>query len=251
MSLISLARKLQGLDRLLPLRFRLPLRYRMQSLIGALEPEIGLLPELLRDHRGRVALDVGANVGIYAYALARLGMRVHAFEPQPYCCTVVDAWARARGGVTVHNSGVGESEGDLTLHIPIVDGAPVPTRASFQRLEQEQIELNVPVVTLDGIGVSDVAFIKIDVEGFELQVLRGATRLLREWRPILLVEIDRNRLQRSAFDDLFLLLAAHGYRGHLYIDGRLQPCGESPWNAPAECYNFIFLAIETRAPAEA
>jgi FkbM family methyltransferase len=244
MSLTSLARKLQGLDRLLPLRFRLPLRYRVQSLIGALEPEIALLPELLQDRRGRVALDVGANVGIYAYALARLGMRVHAFEPQPYCCTVVDAWAKAKGDVTVHNSGVGESEGDLTLHIPIVDGTPVPTRASFQRLEQEQTQLRVPVVTLDGIGISDVAFIKIDVEGFELQVLRGANRLLQEWRPILLVEIDRTRLEHSAFDELFLLLSGHGYRSHLYIDGRLQPCGENPWNAPPEYYNFIFLASE-------
>lgn len=248
MLLTRIARKLQGLDRLIPIAMRLPLRFRVQSMLGELEAEVALLPELLAGAQGRVALDIGANLGIYAYALYGMGMKVHAFEPQPACCAVINAWAEGKPSVTVHNTGVGADRGELILNIPVVAGVPVPTRASFQEFEDESIRLHVPVVALDSIAIADIAFIKIDVEGFELQVLQGALGLLARSHPVLLVEIDRERHDQESFGVIIRLLSGLGYRSYVYEKGKLTDCSSSPWSVPAHHYNFIFIAGSNSSP---
>lgn len=243
MLLKKLAQRFQGIDQKMPTRWRLPFRYAAQSLLGALEPEIPLLPGFLGDciHDG-VALDIGANVGIYTYALHQFGMDVHAFEPQPACAKVLSAWAQGKNGITVHNSGVGSTEGNLTLHIPMVDGKPIPTRASFLPTGQDEQQLSVPVVRIDSSSFDKVSFIKIDVEGHEIEVLRGAANTIERFRPKLLVEIDRNRHNRESFEEIIDLLRRKGYRCYTILgDGKL---GESsvPWDAPQHIYNFLFSA---------
>lgn len=248
MFLARIAKKLQRLDRLIPISMRLPLRFRVQSTLGALEPEVALLPELLARARGRVALDIGANLGIYTYALYQMGMKVHAFEPQPACCAVINAWAESKASIYVHNTGIGSAPGELVLHIPVVGGVPVPTRASFQQFETECIQLHVPVIDLDSISIADIAFIKIDVEGYELQVLQGALDLLAGNHPILLVEIDRERHDQESFGVIIRLLSGLGYRSHVYEKGKLTDCSSAPWSVPAYHYNFIFIAGSNSSP---
>lgn len=241
MGLSSYAKRLQAIERLFPLRWRLPLRYRAQQMLRGLEPEIGLLPALIGSGPNGIALDVGANVGIYTYALARLGIRVHALEPQPSCCDVIEAWAstsRHAGTVTIHNVAAGAEEGVLTLHVPLIGGSEVRTRASFDRPSGDYIETPVRVVTLDGLATRGVSFIKIDVEGHELAVLQGATQLLTRDRPILLVEIDRNRHSREEFTQIIGLLEALGYRCHVFDGHQLRA---KSWDAPSSIYNFLFL----------
>lgn len=248
MLLTQIAKNLQGLDRLLPISMRLPLRFRVQSMLGELEPEVALLPKLLAGARGRVALDIGANLGIYTYALCQMGMEVHAFEPQPACCAVINAWAENKPSITVHNTGVGSGPGELVLHIPVVGGVPMPTRASFQEFDEESIQLRVPVTTLDSTPIADIAFIKIDVEGFELQVLQGALGILGKSHPILLVEIDRERHDQESFGVIIRLLSGLGYRSHVYEKGKLTDCSGAPWAVSAHHYNFIFIAGSNSSP---
>src|SRR5690606_41456071 len=93
MGLSAYARRLQTLERLLPLRVRLPLRYRAQQVLRSLEPEIALLPSLLASRPGGGAGDVGANVGIYTYALARRGVRAPAPAPPPTWSIGIQRWA--------------------------------------------------------------------------------------------------------------------------------------------------------------
>ncbi|HVI57324.1 MAG TPA: FkbM family methyltransferase [Luteimonas sp.] len=239
--IVEFARKAQHIEKAVPSALRLPLRFQVQRMLGALEPEIALLPGLLEPSRG-IALDVGANVGIYTYALARLGATVHAFEPQVACSDTIAAWAERRDDVTLHRAGVGASAGELILYVPLVRGAPVRTRASFQPLAGEQVQLRVPVIALDGMQLPSVAFMKIDVEGFELEVLQGARALLGRDRPTLLVEIDRQRQTAESFASIIELLAEFGYRAHVLSEGRLLDCSPEPWQAPAQAYNFIFPA---------
>lgn len=244
MGVSSLAKRLQAIDQLLPLRWRLPLRYHTQRLLGALEPEVALLPELLARRPRGVALDVGANVGIYTYALALAGNTVHAFEPQLVCCDVISAWASASGYaayVDVHHVGAGASHGELTLFVPIIDGRQVRTRASFLPSPGNQTEIRVQVAPIDALAPANVSFIKIDVEGHELAVLQGAMRTLSRDTPMLLVEIDRERHTRDSFAEIVDLLLPLGYRCHALHDGLLQDLGENPWGAPTEIYNFLFL----------
>ncbi len=240
MSLANTAQRFQALDQLVPLRMRLPLRYHVQRVLGALEPEMALLPGLIGSVRGRTAVDIGANLGIYTYALARQGVSVHAFEPQPACCAVIAAWAGPRRDIAIHNVGLADEVGELTLRTPLISQKAVPTRASFLNDEHDCISSSVKVITLDSANLTDVAFIKIDVEGFEMSVLRGATSLLATYTPVLLVEIDRTRHDQGSFGEITGLLDSFGYRMYYCEEGQLVECTGTAWHAPTRFYNFIF-----------
>ena len=68
------------------------------------------------------------------------------------------------------------------------------------------VKLDVPVATLDSFDLEAVDMIKIDCEGFELQVLKGAVETLKRWRPALIVEQKPDNCSRYGHDDLAALL---------------------------------------------
>lgn len=245
-SLFRVARRMQDLGRLLPGRWQLPVRYQVQRLVGGLEPEVALLPRLVP--AGTVAVDVGANMGVYTYALAPLAHAVHAIEPQTSCCSTIEAWAARHGSVHVHNIGAGAQPGRLTLYIPEQDGKPLGTRASFVPVDGPHREVHVAVQPLDTLGLEKVGFIKIDAEGYERDVLEGARQLLQRDRPNLLVEIDPVRLPAEQFAATFALLQGLGYVGHYLDRGALVPCEARIQQQRPEKYNFIFIA-QDRAEA--
>jgi len=238
--IFHVARKMQDVALLLPQHWQLPVRYRVQSLVGGLEPEFMLLPELVPP--GRTAIDVGANMGVYTYALARIASHVHAIEPQASCCETIAAWGKGRGNVEVHNIGAGAVASQLTLYIPCPNGRPLSTRASFIPVEGEHREIHVPVLPLDELGARDVGFIKIDAEGFERDVLKGALQLLQRDRPNILIEIDSQRLPVSEFSATFEFLQSLGYQGHYYDGRKLVPCTAAVQQSNPDRYNFIFTA---------
>jgi FkbM family methyltransferase len=245
----KIARRAQGLADLLPVHWRLPLRYRVQNLIGGLEPEFSLLPSIVP--RDRIALDIGANMGVYSYALSSLAMHVHAFEPQAACCDVVSSWARRNGRrVTVHNAGVGSEAGELVLHVPVHNGKPVGTRATFLPSGDPGEEIRVPVITIDGLGLDRVGFVKIDVEGFEYDVLLGAVHTLRHDHPAMLIELDRNRHERATFERVIVLLSELGYDANVWQKGRLLPCHSRVWEMSEHHYNFVFLPRDQAVNAD-
>lgn len=145
---------------------------------------------------GRVALDIGANVGTWTVELAQRFERVHAFEPNPFCHEQIP-----RGtNVVVWPYAVGESERTLKLHLyaghqqtsAFGDGelGTAPRGASTGDLEASQ-------VPLDALELGMVDFIKIDVEGGESAVLWGADTLLRTRLPKLLIEIHSEAERES------------------------------------------------------
>lgn len=235
---VYVGRQLQGAVNLLPGRGRLPVRFAAHRVLGGLEPEIRLLPQLVA--KDRIALDIGANMGVYTYALAPLARHIHAFEPQPDCCETIEAWAEGRN-VTVHRAAVGASQGKLPLQIPLKAGRAVTTRASFEAVDGPCTTIEVPVLRIDDLGTGPVGFIKIDVEGFERDVIEGAHATLRRDRPVLLIEIDRARHNRQSFDAIIGSLAALDYGPHAVLDGVLTPCPDPAWATASKVYNFIFF----------
>lgn len=234
----SIARSLQGLERLVPVSLRVPLRFNTLRLTGGMEPEVAYLPHLVDP--AKIAIDVGANRGTYTFALAKLAREVIAFEPIPACATSLSTWARGRP-VRVENCGVGSTAGNLALHIPCKRGHQVSTRASFSRTSPSDQVINVPVLTLDSYGCSDVGLIKIDVEGFELDVLCGAQQLLARDRPILLIEVDPDEQFAENFTAVFSWLQERNYRPHYLDDGKLRECSVEARIQHPDKYNFIFL----------
>src|SRR6266436_3576033 len=79
-----------------PFRFHLPLRYWSRFLTGRLEKELPVVLSMIP--RGRVCLDIGANKGLYTYALSRISKQVEAFEPLPDCARTL----RAFGARNIH-----------------------------------------------------------------------------------------------------------------------------------------------------
>jgi FkbM family methyltransferase len=233
---------------IVPPRWRLPLRYRYQSVAGKLEAEMSELP-LLVEREGR-ALDIGANHGIYSYALSRLARRVDAFEPQPWCAETLAAW---RGpNVTVHVEALSDVDGELQLAVPVLGGHMYTGYAHIGAAGDGERGETVPVRRLDSFGFDDVTFAKIDVEGHEGAVIAGARDTLARCRPTLLVEIEQRHLDGRRAEDRIAEIAAYGYDAFFRLGGTWHPAAgfsyarhQEPFldvpGAPGFVNNFVFL----------
>jgi len=201
-----------------PLRYQLPLRFQYERLIGRLEPEMDILDELLGSKQ--LVVDVGANVGLFSYFLSKMGKDVEAFEPLPECANAIDVYRSSR--IRVHNIALSSRPGALTLYTPLINGIPYPGNSSFTAVEGPHESLEVSVQTLDQHNYENVCLIKIDVEGHELDVIKGATQTLCRERPVLLVEIEQRHLQ-IPMAEVFAYVLEQGYNGFFLLSGKLIP----------------------------
>jgi FkbM family methyltransferase len=169
------------------------------------------LLEAIAEHLspGDLILDVGANVGNHTLFLAyTCGAIVEAFEPDRHLASAIEESAVANEigeRVKVHHAAVGASPGVAKL---VVDD---PTNLGGQRTVASELQdggETVEVVTLDAFSFADpVRAIKIDVEGAEADVLRGARDLLAKYRPLLFIEC----LTDLEFECVASILEEHGY----------------------------------------
>lgn len=156
------------------------------------EVELKWLDRVLPEGRRRVAVDVGANHGYYSVALSRLCGRVHAFEVNPQLAEELRVCPIRN--LTVCNEGLSDRTDDAILYIPTrADGYQLLGWASLTPGNCPGItrhtEVPVRIAPLDSRGLDEVDFIKIDVEGHELAVLRGASKTIEKNRPVILVEV--------------------------------------------------------------
>src|SRR5262249_8207964 len=143
------------------------------------EPELAVLAELVP--RGGIAVDVGANVGFFAYALAEIADRVVAFEPNPDYALFA-RWM-LRGRAEVREIALSDTSGRGTLYVPLSDqgmllhlaGSLKRSHVQFRNIKTYDVEIR----TLDEAGLAGVRFVKADVEGGEREVLEGVEQLSR------------------------------------------------------------------------
>jgi FkbM family methyltransferase len=182
------------------------------------EPELRILHEIVP--RGRVAIDVGANRGYYAFALSKIARRVEAFEPYPPAAL----FARRKLGrnVRVHEAAVSNYRGSAALRIPQREGnIDVHFSATLKQVSAGQHrEITVPVVTIDQFEFDDVGFIKIDAEGSDMEVIDGARETIRRNRPNMLVEL-LVPFSRDPLACIERIEAMIGYAGRIMVAGKL------------------------------
>ncbi len=177
----------------LPIRWRLPIMARSYSLTGW-EPETQWLKEI-GPCRG-MAVDVGANKGFYSLALSRLYSKVVAFEPNKKAAATLIGASLPK--VEIIHEGVSSRDGKASFYVPSSQGMSLPGWGSLDEHNcpdatgMEVLEVNLR--TLDSFKFENLGFIKIDVEGHEIEVLGGALETIRRERPHLLVEVRDSHL---------------------------------------------------------
>ena len=204
---------------------------------------------------GDVAVDVGAHKGAYTYwmrrAVGETG-KVFAFEPQPRLAAYLAQASAAMGweNVRVRACALSDAPGVGTLRIP----AGPSTQGAALSAEAGVDGVSCRLATLDAelAGEGRVAFLKVDVEGHELAVFRGARRILAEDAPVVLFECEARHLSAGSMEEVFAHLSGLGYAGRFFGPEGLRPLAEFDpaihqrvlpgrfWKAPGYCNNFLF-----------
>lgn len=178
---------------------------------------------LICEARPQLFLDIGANAGMSALSIftVKPNAQVLSFEPNPLNHIYLQKIANKIEEFSYYKIGLGDREQTLEFYYPIYNGKAMTTLGSFKYehakswLNPETVyffdpqklkiaTITVEVKTLDSFNLNP-EFIKIDVEGFEYQVLLGAQETLKNHRPVLLIE------GLAANDDAHNLLQKHGY----------------------------------------
>jgi FkbM family methyltransferase len=129
----------------------------------------------------RVALDVGANVGLWTRSLVREFAQVHAFEP---VAMFRDCLARNVSAANLIVEAVALGDVNTTARMNITEGNTGHTHIDPHSIGQG----DTPVVTLDSMQLHNVDYIKLDCEGFEYKVLLGAGYTIRQQHPVVVLE---------------------------------------------------------------
>jgi FkbM family methyltransferase len=234
------------------------IRFRVRALKALLRDQRAEFLAIWRYVRpGDIVCDIGANKGSFIYWLSwwvREG-QVVAFEPQPELARGLANICRmiGLGNVTVEAKAVSSRSGVQDLFLPAghQPGASLVREAAGP---ENVTTLSVPVVALDDYFDENdkVALLKIDVEGAELGLLRGAERILRRHAPLLVFECENRHLAPGNVWDVFSYLAGLGYEGSFACGNRLLPLsqfdvavhqrqdGEWFWKSKDYCNNFVF-----------
>ena len=186
---------------------------------------------------GNVCFDIGANIGVYSVIFASLSGQdelVHAFEPVTHIRTKMYANLKLNGFVNanVNPFALGSSCANMTMY-QIREGqfrggvSSFVINENYDELGADAYEeRDVEILTLDGYvedrKIDRIDFIKIDVEGFELDVLKGAKEVLKKFSPYLLFEYDPERVMNRNSEIRDLLIEAR-YRTceFKFIEGQI------------------------------
>lgn len=239
MSLRSVVARLPG-----PLQDRLRQWHYLRKLRSASwmdEDELGAVRSLVRS--GQTVIDIGANFGLYTRFLSEaVGPegRVFAFEPTRDMFRVLESSCRSLrlDNVVTCRLALSDSCGEAIVRIPRrEDGTLNHYEASIEAAEASASDGRKVAEQQDAIrkrslddycseqGIESVDFIKCDVEGHEIPVLRGASRLIRRSRPLILIEVN-DSLDESAHGRLVgKLVEDLDYEFQVFEHGKMRPRG--------------------------
>lgn len=196
--------------------------------LGKGESELMLLPRLL--DRSQVAIDIGVNIGDYFNVLARHSRRTIGFEPHPGCYAYLKAAGLRNGNVL--NLALSDHAGTAVLKVPVqedeVTGLATieATNASILEGANRMQTYEVEVARLDDVVKGElragerIGFIKIDVEGHEFAVLKGAKATIGAHRPIVMLETEYRH--GAPVPAIFAFFTDQEYVAKALLKGRME-----------------------------
>ena len=199
-------------------------KYGILQRLGESRPDIQLVRSLCDPHR--VSLDIGASIGEFTIAMLESSRSVIAFEPRPAQARELASMFDAVGAaVRVEALALSDTPGVTAMRVVESDPGRSTIDDSNELIDADSAAvrtIDVPVRRLDdlhlGLDLNNVGLVKIDVEGHELAVLRGAVDTLRRNRPAVVVEAEE-RHHPDAVGAITELLTGLGYAGYFDIEG--------------------------------
>jgi len=213
------------------------------------EDELHLLRFFI--NKGNGAIDIGANKGVYSSILAPLASIVYSFEPNPKLFKIL------KSGLASNCIGYQIALSNTSIKQKLL--VPYSQRRksySNQGASLSKVKVNgehgvvqVQTRTLDSYNFINIDFIKIDVEGHELNVLKGAVKTLKRNKPILLVELSESHT-KMPIEKLIKNVEGYGFKAMFLKKGRLHDISlfnnekdhrYAPIGKGNFIYNFIFF----------
>lgn len=188
--------------------------------------------------KNSVIIDVGANIGFESLYFARKypDNLVYSYEPTsiPYKCLSKSKDINGLDNLKIFKLGVGEKSGKATIHSATMDTynkglASIDTNFDLDDTFSKE---SIDIITLDDHVKEDmrVSFIKIDVQGYEMKVLQGATNLIKKDRPVIIFEhveryyskpLEERKKMEALFSsnnyEFYLIRAGRTIRPHLFL----------------------------------
>ena len=204
--------------------------------------DTALVVKILSNLDRPVVYDIGANTGYYGILSAtKFGAQVHSFEPIPENISCINESARINGAsdkVTAHTIALGSQQDVLELSLA---GSGSTLTKKFLGNTSAVPTLKVAVETLDSFNLPAPHFIKIDVEGYEWEVLKGARETITKYKPICFIEIakvfsERN-FRHQNWDEIIHFFQALDYQMQRNTPNGLVDLTE---NIPNGVYMYLF-----------
>lgn len=196
---------------------------------GLLDGHIDLLEllELLRPHNPRVIFDVGANIGTWTLLAKSVfpHAEIHAFEPLKQHATKFRASVKGLTGITLHEVALGPEGVSVKMHVSdysdassILEFSAIGRREwSLSKIDEVSLQLRGldALIAENKISFPDV--IKLDVQGFELEVLKGAVQTLSRTRAVI-AEVSFKEFYRGQcrFDEVVAFLSANEFHAYAF-----------------------------------
>ncbi|MCP4219649.1 MAG: FkbM family methyltransferase [bacterium] len=222
------------------------LRY---AVLGYPEPELKLIDRFCS--KDLCAIDVGGNYGMYTFFVSRRFSICHTFEPQPYFESIYKRGFKGHN-VVWRQVALSDTIGTTIMQVPVCDRgySTIDTRNRLEGKvdESDGIDLlEVETNRLDAYNIQSVGFIKVDVEGHEQEVLKGAVETIASSKPVILVEIEE-RHREGSVNGVVSLLAELGYECWFLFHKELVPFSrftvernQNPGFKRDYIRNFIFI----------
>lgn len=176
--------------------------------------EIGI-PNLLMDTLQQIGKSInsvihaGGNIGIYALEFAKRAKNVYVFEPASENFTALSLNCAKVENIFLYKAALG----DTNIPVQVYNPAPDLQCGAWQVKDNG----NIPTLTIDNLGLSDVSIIHLDIEGYEWFALKGAVNTIKRCKPLIAFEIlNHNDNYNYTQNDLFNYVVTElGYSKHM------------------------------------
>lgn len=150
---------------------------------------ISVIEKFVDSHE--TAIDIGANIGMMTVPIARRFKKVYAYEPTPSAFTALVKNTESFNNVECNMLAVSDKEGTVNFHFR--KGINKSSVGCILEREGKPSKntIKVDVIRLDDQNITDVSLIKIDVEGYEANVLNGARKTILKYKPLICLERNK------------------------------------------------------------